>query len=149
MVVPAQIGRGASAASRYHVEDVSSKDLARMVLVVEDDHDVSNLLLELLQDKGLKAVPAFDGDSALALARKLKPHLITLDLALPTIDGHDVLEKLKSDPETREIPIVVISAFTQILPAGDRRKLAYLLGKPFDIAELLEVVMASVCHPYV
>src|SRR6266487_2428188 len=105
----------------------------KVVLVVEDDEAVSSLLVALLEDRGYEAVPAFDGQTAIELARKLVPHLITLDLALPGSDGHEVLESLKSDPRTRDIPVVVISAFTQILPAGDRKKLAYLLGKPFDV----------------
>jgi CheY-like chemotaxis protein len=78
----------------------------------------------------------------------LKPHLITLDLALPGVDGQVVLQRLKGDPDTRDIPVVVISAFTQILPSGDRKKLAYLLGKPFDVAEVMEVVQATVGNPY-
>ena len=124
------------------------KENARTVLVVEDDDAVSSLLIDLLQDRGYNAVPAFDGKTALNLARRLKPDLITLDLALPGLDGHGVLERLKADPTTRDIPIVVISAFTQILPAGDRKKLAYLLGKPFDMTEVLDVVQATVGNPY-
>ena len=101
----------------------------KTVLVVEDDEAVSSLLVALLEDRGYAAVPAMDGRSAIELARKLAPHLITLDLALPGTDGHEVLENLKANPQTRDIPVVVISAFTQILPAGDRKKLAYLLGE--------------------
>jgi CheY-like chemotaxis protein len=127
-----------------------SEALARKtVLVVEDDEAVSSLLVALLEDRGYAAVPAMDGRSAIELARKLMPHLITLDLALPGTDGHEVLENLKANPETRDIPVVVISAFTQILPAGDRKKLAYLLGKPFDVTEVLEIVQATVGNPYV
>jgi len=126
------------------------EDLARKtVLVVEDDEAVSSLLIALLEERGYAAVAAMDGRSAIELARKLAPHLITLDLALPGTDGHEVLENLKANPETRDIPVVVISAFTQILPAGDRKKLAYLLGKPFDVAEVLEIVQATVGNPYV
>jgi CheY-like chemotaxis protein len=120
----------------------------RVVLVVEDDRAVSELLLDLLRDRGYGAVPAYDGRAAVRIARKIRPHLITLDLALPGADGHQVLEHLKADPLTRDIPVVVISAFTQILPAGDRKKLAYLLGKPFDVTEILEVVRATVGNPY-
>ena len=120
----------------------------RTVLVVEDDEAVSQLLVLLLQERGYGAVPAYDGESAIRLARELQPHLITLDLALPEADGHAVLEHLKADPATRDIPVVVISAFTQVLPAGDRKKLAYLLGKPFDVTEVLEIVQATVGNPY-
>jgi CheY-like chemotaxis protein len=121
----------------------------KTVLVVEDDEAVSSLLVALLEDRGYVAIPALDGKSAIELARKHEPDLITLDLALPGTDGHEVLANLKSNPRTRDIPVVVISAFTQILPAGDRKKLAYLLGKPFDVTEVLEVVQATVGNPYV
>ena len=131
------------------VSDVSGPANARTVLVVEDDDAVSALLVDLLNERGYHAVPAFDGRTALSLARRLKPHLITLDLAVPGIDGAGVLQRLKADPSTRDIPVVVISAFTQILPAGERKKLAYLLGKPFDVSEVLEVVQATVGNPYV
>ena len=128
----------------------TGKEPARKtVLVVEDDEAVSSLLVALLEDRGYAAVPARDGRTAIELARKLTPHLITLDLALPGTDGHEVLENLKANPETRDIPVVVISAFTQILPAGDRKKLAYLLGKPFDVTEVLEIVQLTVGNPYV
>src|SRR5688572_31713296 len=121
----------------------------KTVLVVEDDEAVSSLLVALLEDRGYAAVPAMDGRVAIELAGKLMPDLITLDLALPGTDGHEVLARLKADPKTRDIPVVVISAFTQILPAGDRKKLAYLLGKPFDVTEVLEIVQATVGNPYV
>lgn len=130
--------------------DVSHESLPKKtVLVVEDDEAVSSLLVALLEDRGYDAVPAFDGQTAIELARSIGPDLITLDLALPGTDGHQVLANLKSNPRTRDIPIVVISAFTQILPAGDRKKLAYLLGKPFDVTEVLDVIQATVGNPYV
>ena len=88
----------------------------KTVLVVEDDEAVSSLLVALLEDRGYDAVPALDGQTAIELARRLVPHLITLDLALPGSDGHEVLESLKSDPRTRDIPVVVISAFASLKP---------------------------------
>lgn len=134
-------------------KDASNGDAAagpsKLVLVVEDDEAVSGLLIALLEERGYEAIAALDGQTAIELARKHHPHLITLDLALPGSDGHDVLAGLKSDPRTSDIPIVVISAFTQILPAGERKKLAYLLGKPFDVTEVLEIVQATVGNPYV
>lgn len=138
-----------AADERSGAERPPSAAARKTVLVVEDDEAVSSLLVALLEDRGYAAVPAFDGRTAIELARKLGPDLITLDLALPGTDGHQVLASLKANPDTRDIPIVVISAFTQILPAGDRKKLAYLLGKPFDVTEVLEVVQATVGNPFV
>jgi CheY-like chemotaxis protein len=148
MAMPSQLQSVPEHASINGASPVPRKESARTVLVVEDDDAVSSLLVDLLQERGYNAVPAYDGKEALVQARRLKPDLITLDLALPNLDGHAVLQRLKADPQTRDIPIVVISAFTQILPAGDRKKLAYLLGKPFDMTEVLDIVQATVGNPY-
>ena len=121
----------------------------RLVLVVEDDEAISQLLIALFEDRGYRALPARDGQAALRLSRQHRPDLITLDLGLPMLDGRRVLEALKADEQTRDIPIVVISAFTQILPAGERKKVAYMLGKPFDVDEVLEIVQATVGNPFV
>ncbi|MBI4494129.1 MAG: response regulator [Chloroflexi bacterium] len=129
-------------------EPPAATDLRRTILIVEDDDAVSSLLVALLDERGYRTLIARSGRTALRLARQIRPHLITLDLALPGIDGRAVLEQLKSDPATREIPVVVISAYTQILPAGERKKLAYLLGKPFDVTEVLEVIQATVGNPF-
>ena len=148
MQMHSRVGALTEPPSQSDVRARPAKQPNRTVLVVEDDESVSSLLVDLLRDRGYNAVAAFDGKTALSLARRLKPHLITLDLALPGVDGSAVLQRLKLDPETRDIPVVVISAFTQILPAGDRKKLAYLLGKPFDMTEVLDIVQATVGNPY-
>ena len=141
----ADVARPADAEFDARLQDGASQ---KTVLVVEDDEAVSSLLVALLEDRGYAAIPALDGRSAIELAREHQPDLITLDLALPGTDGHEVLQNLKTHPTTRDIPVVVISAFTQILPAGERKKLAYLLGKPFDVSEVLEIVQATVGNPY-
>ena len=150
-VTPDKEGGVDQAADKYARSDdpVSEAAPRKLVLVVEDDEAVSGLLIALLEDRGYDAIAALDGQKAIDLAREHRPHLITLDLALPGTDGHEVLASLKADPRTSDIPIVVISAFTQILPAGERKKLAYLLGKPFDVTEVLDIVQATVGNPYV
>ena len=108
---------------------VADKRPKKWVLVVEDDRPVSELLVALLEERGYHAVAAYDGASAIQLARKVRPHLITLDLALPGTDGHAVLESLKADASTRDIPVVVISAFTQILPDETRQSAVTFLER--------------------
>jgi HAMP domain-containing protein/signal transduction histidine kinase/CheY-like chemotaxis protein len=81
----------------------------KVVLIVEDDETFAPLLLELAHQKGFKVLISSRGDKALALAKQMKPDAITLDIRLPDMAGWLVLSRLKYDPETRHIPVHVIS----------------------------------------
>ena len=80
-----------------------------IVLVVEDSRQFSNLLAFYLRQEGYTPVQHYNGVGVLDRARELKPALITLDVMLPDQDGWDVLRALKSDPQTKDIPVLVIS----------------------------------------
>jgi CheY-like chemotaxis protein len=79
------------------------------VLIVEDDPTFASILLDAAHEAGLKGVVSTAGAGTLAMARKLQPSAITLDLGLADIDGFVLLDLLKHDPDTRQIPIHVIS----------------------------------------
>jgi CheY-like chemotaxis protein len=79
------------------------------VLIVEDDPTFAGILLEAAHEAGLQGVISTAGAGTLAMARKLRPHAITLDLGLADIDGLVLLDLLKHDPDTRDIPVHVIS----------------------------------------
>src|SRR5206468_5467553 len=79
------------------------------VLIVEDDPTFAAILLDLARAAGLKGVVSTAGAGTLAMARKLQPAAITLDLGLSDIDGFVLLDLLKHDPQTRDLPIHVIS----------------------------------------
>jgi DNA-binding response OmpR family regulator len=107
-----------------------------LVLVVEDDPQTSELIGLWLNEASYRVAHAFDGEQALQLARELKPYVITLDILLPKIDGWQVLQDLKADPATRDIPVIVISIL-------ERSRRAMELGafdcfvKPIEKKELL------------
>jgi len=79
------------------------------VLIVEDDPTFATILLDAAHEAGLKGVVSTAGAGTLAMARKLQPSAITLDLGLADIDGFVLLDLLKHDPDTRHVPIHVIS----------------------------------------
>ena len=110
---------------------------ARTILVVEDSEPIRRILALLLEGHGYVVVAAEGGREGLALARKLHPGAITLDISLPDIDGRDVLRELKADARTQSIPVIVISAYASMLTSAERACAAEVLSKPFDVDELL------------
>ncbi len=81
----------------------------KVLLIVEDDTTFARILVDLAHDRGLKAVVAFRGSTALSLAREFKPGAITLDIGLPDAAGWTILDRFKHDAATRHIPVHVIS----------------------------------------
>ncbi len=80
-----------------------------LILIIEDDVTFARILLDLAHEKGLKALVALRGGTALSLAREFKPGAITLDINLPDMAGWTILDRLKHDPATRHIPVHIIS----------------------------------------
>jgi HAMP domain-containing protein/CheY-like chemotaxis protein/signal transduction histidine kinase len=87
----------------------SIADGDRLVLIVEDDVTFASILLDMAHDKGFKGVVATRGESGLQLAKRYRPDAITLDIALPDMEGWTVLDRLKHDKSTRHIPVHIIS----------------------------------------
>ncbi|HEY1554335.1 MAG TPA: response regulator, partial [Kofleriaceae bacterium] len=85
----------------------------RALLIVEDDVTFAKTLLEIARSSGFKGVVATGGHQALELARAVKPDAMTLDLRLPDLDGWVVLDRLKHDPQTRHIPVEIVSGVDQ------------------------------------
>jgi CheY-like chemotaxis protein/HAMP domain-containing protein len=100
-------------------EDIQAGD--RVVLIVEDDPELARTELEVARDRGFKGLVALRGDSGLALAHEFKPDAIILDMKLPVMDGWTVLDHLKHHPETRHIPVHIVSG-------GDGRQNALKAG---------------------
>jgi signal transduction histidine kinase/DNA-binding response OmpR family regulator len=110
------------------------------VLVVDDDDDLRHLLVERLQAGGLVARGAADGGEALALIAARRPALVLLDLMMPGVDGWETLRRLRADPATAELPVVVLSARDGAAEraAGEDLHVMDFVGKPFDLGTLLE-----------
>lgn len=92
-------------------DSLSEED--KVLLIVEDDVNFAKVMLEMAHSRGFKAIVAIRGDEGLELAKSLKPHAIILDIQLPVMDGWSVLNELKSSPDTRHIPVHVVSVMEQ------------------------------------
>jgi CheY-like chemotaxis protein len=116
---------------------------ARTVLYVEDNLSNLKLIQELLGLRpGIRLLAAMQGQLGLDLAREHRPDLILLDVHLPDIGGKEVLNFLREDPRTRDIPVAVISAdatpgqIDRLLAAGART----YLTKPLDVKKFLTLI---------
>jgi CheY-like chemotaxis protein len=109
------------------------------VLVVDDSAPMRELLRGMIEQAGYVVAEADGGASALQLARLLQPQLITLDVMLPDLDGFDVIQVLRNDPLTRDLPVLFVSATSE-------RDRALALGgsafitKPFTSDELISQI---------
>jgi len=112
------------------------------VLVVDDEPKIVALIKEALEAHHFEVVTASSGEEALVQVQSQRLDLILLDLAMPAMDGFEVLEKLKASPETSRIPVVVVTAkgdTRSIFKARELWAWDYLV-KPFDLDVLVETV---------
>ncbi len=114
------------------------------VLVVDDDPFIRSLLAAWLQEAGYGVVMAADGQQALERVREDRPDIILLDLTMPRLDGYAVVRWLRQRPETRGLPILVVSADVRAHQKLAGLRVEGILSKPFDLDEVLDRVQQYV-----
>jgi DNA-binding response OmpR family regulator len=112
----------------------------QIILVIEDNLDMSDALSAVLEEAGYRVVSLEDGVEALEAARLYQPGLITLDLILPGRDGRMIARELHEDPQTQDIPVLIISAQPATIDPELRRQVAGVIVKPFHVTELVSQV---------
>ncbi len=116
-------------------------------ILISDDEDVIGLIIRHhLEPEGHRVLCAGDGPTGLALAERERPDAIVLDLMMPRMDGHAVLDRLKGEASTAAIPVLVLTVMRSF--HRDARCLeqgaAKVVGKPFDPAELADELLGLV-----
>ncbi|HMI49087.1 MAG TPA: response regulator, partial [Gemmatimonadaceae bacterium] len=122
---------------REHIEEGD-----RTVLVIENDQSFAKVLLDMARDKGYKGVVELDGEAGLNAAREIRPDAITLDIDMPGMDGLEVLDRLKRDPDTRHVPVHIISGMEQKRAGLNAGAIAFL-AKPVS-KEALDTAFARI-----
>lgn len=116
----------------------------RKILLVEDNEMNRDMLSRRLERKGYEVVLAFDGQMGVEMAQSEGPDLILMDMSLPVLDGWEATRRLKSAPETQQIPVIALTAHAM---SSDREK-AMEAGcddydtKPVELARLLGKIEA-------
>ena len=111
----------------------------KQILVVDDEPNIRELLRQSLEEEGYEVAEAFNGIEAISQAKSVKPDLIILDIMMPHIDGFDVAAVLKNDPQTRGIPIIIVS-LTQDWERGCRLGVDSYFTKPINVGALLNEI---------
>jgi len=103
-----------------------------IVLIVDDTADVRDLYREYLTARGFRVATAPDGDSGIAAARRYRPDVIVMDLAMPWVDGITATRRLKADARTRNVPVILLTghAYRAIDQGALEAGAAVFLTKP-------------------
>jgi len=115
---------------------------AQVVLVADDEPDIVELLMILLRRGGYEPISVSTGDRALSAAREHRPDLCVLDGRMPTLHGFEVLRRLREDPETAAIPVLILTATVDEEREIRRHGIEpdAFMKKPFEAEQLLREV---------
>lgn len=121
----------------------------KVLLIVEDDPSMQRLYHDAFSLHGYKVENAGDGEEGLIKAREVKPSAILLDIMMPKLDGISVLKKLKADPDTKGIPVVMLTNIAagslgvdeEALQLGAAKYIVKSEHEPDEIVEMIEGVL--------
>ena len=112
------------------------------VLVIEDQPSIGMVFNVILSDEGYKVDVVRDGKSGLKrLAEEPRPDIVLVDLLMPGMNGREVVEAMRQDPSTREIPVIIISGCipgSEVMPPAG--SYSAFISKPFDIMDIIDTV---------
>jgi two-component system, OmpR family, alkaline phosphatase synthesis response regulator PhoP len=119
------------------------------ILAVDDDDRIRRLVQFNLQRAGYRVSAAADGLEALEQIGQERPDLVLLDITMPRLDGIELLRRLRADPDTVALPVILLTAKAQDedILEGKRSGADYYLTKPFSPVELLSVVREALGAP--
>ncbi len=114
------------------------------VLIIDDEQSIVTMYSEKLTAEGFKVTSCLDGKAGLALAKKVKPDLILLDLLMPKVNGFDILTLFKNDPATEHIPVYILTNIPEDMGSDKAKQLGaegYLFKadtEPKELSKLLK-----------
>ena len=110
--------------------------MAKKVLVVDDERQIRDLLGEFLEREGYEVFLASAGEEAIELAERKIPHAILLDVKMPGIDGIEVCKRLKAEPKTQFVPVIMITGYADNKMVAIESGADDFVNKPVDLVEL-------------
>lgn len=118
------------------------------IMIVDDEFFISRSLAFMLEKEGFDCVTANDGDEALEMLKQEKPRIIFLDINMPNKNGYEVCKEIKSNPETRDVVVIMLTAKGQ----SEFEDQSYGAGaddfllKPYDPTQVMAVIYKNLTH---
>ncbi len=119
----------------------------KAILFIEDEAAIQKTFADALEKEDFEITSALDGEIGLRLAKEKKPDLILLDLILPKMNGFQVLQALKADEETKNVPVIVLTNLEQmkdIQKAIDLGARTYLVKSNYNLSEVVSMVKKAI-----
>lgn len=116
---------------------------APLIVVVDDEPAIAEIICAILEDEGLRAVPATAGWDVFPLILRELPEIAILDVQMPLVDGIEIFHQMRANPLTAAIPVIFLTANEHIVPLrvpDYHASKAIVLPKPFDVMTLLALV---------
>ncbi|MBN1621680.1 MAG: response regulator [Endomicrobiales bacterium] len=117
--------------------------MSKNILIVDDEKDIVLVLRLALEKAGYNVFEAYNGIEALKIADEKGPDLIVLDIMMPQLDGHTVNIRLKENPKTAKIPVIIITGrgnFKELIEVRNDLKIFEYLEKPFAVSVLIDKI---------
>ena len=116
----------------------------KKVMVLDNDSDTLDPLERSLRDHGYRPIILRRGEQAVKRVKDEKPGALVMELALPDVDGRQVISEIKDDWDAKRVPIVVLSNYPNRLDSRNREKVEAVLGKPTDYEEVVTQVQRAI-----
>lgn len=121
--------------------------MAQSVLIVDDEFGLADITADLLRDAGYDVELAINGKLGLSSLATRRADLVITDLMMPVMDGPEMIRRMRADAAFADIPIILMTALPEAVPAGEGRRQDAVLVKPFSITELLELMQKLLPRP--
>lgn len=116
--------------------------MGKQILLVDDERDLVFYTKLFLEEKGYEVTEAYDGQQALDILKDFRPDLVLLDVTMPRLTGWDVLKQMQENPETADIPVLMLTARSEDADKarGWELGVTWYQTKPFELDELAMVI---------
>ncbi|MDO9231330.1 MAG: response regulator [bacterium] len=115
----------------------------KKILIIEDEETLQKALAQYLEEENFEVFGAMDGEKGIAMVKKEKPDLVLLDIILPKKDGFQVLEEIKQNEDTKNIPVILLTnleSIDDIQKAFDKGATTYLVKSEYKLEDIVKKI---------